>query len=245
MQKYKLNLVVQGSQHEIDIVCEYKKRKNLMLRVYPKTAQVLFSIPYNTPKEYALAFLQKQKRWIENQLEKVLPYLVKHDYLTGDSFYFLGEKIDLVVKKGSFNKAEICGKKIILTQKIVLTQKEKRQLIEKMFYKSASNVMLDLVEHILPRFEKLHRLSQRPRVKLRKMESKWGICRPLLQEITLSKRLIHLPKELIEYVIVHELCHFKHMNHGKDFWLFVGQLVPDYKEKRRLLNQVDIYMTSY
>jgi len=245
VQNYQLTVKINEQEIQVPIICEYKKRKSLMLKVYPKTAKILFSMPRNTPDDYAQAFLQKQKPWLQGQLQKVLPYLSKHDYLIGDSFYYLGEKVDLLVKDGKINKAELFNRQIILTQKTPLSEEEKRLLIEKMFHKQAAKVITSLVEDILPTFENLYKLQQKPLIKLRKMDNKWGICRPFSHEITLSKRLIHVETKLIAYVIVHELCHFKHMNHSKDFWSFVGQIIPDYKVKKKLLNQVDVYMTNY
>lgn len=245
MQNYQLTIKIQEQEINVPIICEYKKRKSLMLKVYPKTATVLFSMPKNTPKDYAKAFLQKHIPWLEKQLQKVLPYLIEHNYQTGDIFYYLGEKVSLLIKDGKMNKVELLDNQIVLTQKKELSLEEKRLLIEKMFHKEASKVINLLVEKLLPKFAQLYTLQEKPIIKLRKMESKWGICRPFSKEITLSKRLIHVQSQLIEYVIVHELCHFKHMNHSKEFWQFVGQLIPEYKEKRTLLNQVDVYMTNY
>lgn len=62
----------------------------------------------------------------------------------------------------------------------------------------------------------------------------WGSCNSL-GDINLSFRLLMVPEALREYVIVHEVCHRRHMNHGKRFWALVGKYVPDYVEKRREL----------
>lgn len=62
----------------------------------------------------------------------------------------------------------------------------------------------------------------------------WGSCNSL-GDINLSWRLLKVPEDLREYVIVHEVCHRRHMNHGKRFWALVGKFIPDYVEKRRAL----------
>jgi predicted metal-dependent hydrolase len=62
----------------------------------------------------------------------------------------------------------------------------------------------------------------------------WGSCNSL-GDINLSWRLLMVPEDLREYVIVHEVCHRRHMNHSKRFWALVGKYVPDYVEKRRAL----------
>lgn len=74
-------------------------------------------------------------------------------------------------------------------------------------------------------------------LKFRKMKSRWGVCHITKNYITLSTFLVHVPLELIEYVIIHEFCHFKFPNHSKDFYKYVSQYCPDYKNKRKELKK--------
>ncbi len=67
--------------------------------------------------------------------------------------------------------------------------------------------------------------------------SVWGSCSSA-GAIALSWRLLLVPSDLRDYVIIHELCHRKYMNHGPRFWALVGKYVPDYIEKRRALNKL-------
>ena len=68
------------------------------------------------------------------------------------------------------------------------------------------------------------------------MKSKWGVCNIKSMTVTLNTELITKDVHLIDYVIVHELCHFKHMNHSTFFWQEVSKYYPYYKEARRELN---------
>ena len=63
------------------------------------------------------------------------------------------------------------------------------------------------------------------------MRSRWGVCHITKNYINLSTHLIHLPIKLIEYVIIHEFCHFKHPNHNKEFYDEVKKYCPDYKDR--------------
>jgi len=65
-------------------------------------------------------------------------------------------------------------------------------------------------------------------LKIKKMKSAWGICYRN-RNITLNLLLICCPISVIDYVIFHELCHLKHMNHSKDFWAEVAKFCPQYK----------------
>lgn len=71
-------------------------------------------------------------------------------------------------------------------------------------------------------------------VKTRHLKSRWGSCSSH-KDITLNYYLMQLPWELIDYVLVHELAHTEHLNHGKDFWQRVEDCLPDYKQRRKRL----------
>ena len=74
------------------------------------------------------------------------------------------------------------------------------------------------------------------RVRTRLMKTKWGVCNISSMTVTLNVTLITKREDLIDYVIIHELSHFKHMNHSAAFWDEVGRHYPDYKRARKELN---------
>jgi len=75
------------------------------------------------------------------------------------------------------------------------------------------------------------------RVKIKDMKSAWGICYSN-KNITLNLKLIQMDIKIVEYVIVHELCHLHHMNHSKDFWNLVESHLPDFKVERARLKKL-------
>jgi hypothetical protein len=70
------SVTIKNGQSTATIPIEYerKRRRRLVLRVYPRTARVVFSVPLHTPEDYAADFLQKHLPWLEKQLQKVLPF---------------------------------------------------------------------------------------------------------------------------------------------------------------------------
>ncbi|MEW9700410.1 M48 family metallopeptidase [Paenibacillus sp. SI8] len=79
------------------------------------------------------------------------------------------------------------------------------------------------------------RLKVKPKtIEVVESKTKWGSCSSD-KHITFNYRLAMAPVEVIDYVIIHELCHLTHMNHDRSFWRRVGSIMPDYKEKEAYL----------
>ena len=70
------------------------------------------------------------------------------------------------------------------------------------------------------------------------MKTRWGVCNRSNNTITLNSELLKKEITLLDYVIVHEMCHFKHPNHSKDFWNEVSKYYPYYKLARKKLKEV-------
>ncbi len=72
-------------------------------------------------------------------------------------------------------------------------------------------------------------------IKIDKICDRWGSCNSK-KEITYNYLIVTLPMELIDYIVVHELCHIYHMNHDRSFWRKIGSIMPDYKKRMKMLN---------
>ena len=77
--------------------------------------------------------------------------------------------------------------------------------------------------------------GRKPIIKVRDMRTRWGSCHPAKRQITLAARLALQPPEAVEYVVVHEYCHFVHPDHQAGFWALVASILPDWKARRALL----------
>ena len=111
-----------------------------------------------------------------------------------------------------------------------LGEDELRALIERWYRREAATHLSARVEHFSPRLG-----VQPSRVTIRGQRSRWGSCSGK-GTVSLNWRLMMVPGALADYVVVHELCHLKHMNHSPRFWAMVGDVIPDYRKHRRDLN---------
>lgn len=80
-------------------------------------------------------------------------------------------------------------------------------------------------------------LNEEPDIKIKKMKGKWGYCIPSKNKLVFNINLVHYPKRVIDYVILHEYTHLKIPNHSKEFYEFIEKEMPEYKESIKYLKQ--------
>ena len=113
---------------------------------------------------------------------------------------------------------------------------ELRGLLEGWYRKEAAAHLSHRIVHYASR------LGVRPsRVTVRGQRSRWGSC-SAKGTVSLNWRLMLTPGELVDYVVVHELCHLRHLNHSPRFWAMVGGILPDYQCRRRRLNALQDHL---
>ena len=137
--------------------------------------------------------------------------------------------------------------KILNTKKIVL--EEGQCMIFGVRYnvneiKDLKKMYKDALSEIEVMFERIREKYHFPKTTLylRKMRSRWGVCYPNEKKVGLSTYLLSLPIALIEYVILHELCHLKYPNHSKDFYLELSKYCPDHRKLKKDLKMYNTIM---
>ena len=75
------------------------------------------------------------------------------------------------------------------------------------------------------------------RITIREQKTRWGSC-SCKGNLNFNWKLMLMPPEILDYVVVHELAHRKEMNHSRDFWKIVEQVLPDYQERRKRLREL-------
>ena len=136
-----------------------------------------------------------------------------------ESFYYLGSKYDVIFMK--VDKVEFINHKIYVTNLDMLNKWLKKQTKE--IFEEHLNSLYNLFEEDIPY----------PKLKIRKMKTRWGVCNIRDNSVTLNSELMKYSLDKLDYVIVHELSHFIHFNHSKDFWSLVSKYCQNYKQIRK------------
>ncbi|MBT2289677.1 M48 family metallopeptidase [Paenibacillus albidus] len=117
------------------------------------------------------------------------------------------------------------------------SEEELKQALKKFYFVSCKKI----VEDRLPAYQAQLRVKPKT-IEIVESSTKWGSC-STDKKLTFNYRLAMAPVEVIDYVIIHELCHLLHMNHDRSFWRRLGSLMPDYKEKEAYLARYGQAMT--
>ena len=128
------------------------------------------------------------------------------------------------------------SKQVWLLEKMTALQDEvpavKRSLVD---YKTHKHQALSLIQERLDFFNRHYRFKYK-NITIRNQSTRWGSCSKK-GNLNFNYRLFHVPAELRDYVIVHELCHIKEMNHSSRFWKLVAETIPDYTARRKALTK--------
>lgn len=197
---------------------ERSNRKTLSLTVL-KDGVVLVKAPLSMKDETINKFIEEKQAWIKSKLMLVNSTKDKYDDIIHyQKFMLYGNRYSLVmadVKKIETNDSF----QILLPKK---TEPEKILKTMKSWYKKvAKKILADRLAFIESRI----RLKSKA-MKISDSKGKWGSCNSL-GSVCFNWRVIMLPPRIIDYVIVHELCHLVEMNHSKKFWTLVEKFLPN------------------
>ena len=200
---------------EYDVVIIKKNNKNTYIRLKDNnTIQVTTS--YFTTKKSIIKLINDNSDYIRKVTKKINDKKNKEN-----DFYYLGKKYDVIVvntKQIEFDNDKVYVPSINNLEKYI-NKNMKEIFLERLDY------WYDIFEENIPY----------PNLKIRKMKTRWGVCNRKSITVTLNSELIKYNIRCLDYVIVHELSHFVHFDHSKDFWKLVSKYYPDYKSIRKEL----------
>ena len=233
-------VIVEG--REILYSLERKPVRNLNLRVR-KDGRVYVSADAYIPCGEIDAFVVSKAPYIQKALDhfhEMAQYRPQpKQYVSGETFTILGRGLRLQVTQAAKESISADGVYIQLSVRDLHDIERKRRIANRFLDQQCRMVFCDVMDKLYPSFQKYG--VQRPSLRIRDMETRWGSCLAKNGISTLNKRLLEAPRHCIEYVVMHELCHMVHPNHSRQFYAFLTMLMPDWKERKQYLDKTAAY----
>jgi len=206
-----------------------RSRRRTISLVITKEPALVIRAPFRVSEDYIQDLVNRKMRWIQKKLAEMAkrPKTGKQ-FVNGEEFLFLGKTYNLQVTDNLKN--------IQVLDKLYLPQKKlpkaKKHLIA-WYKKQAQEIIIKRTELLADQF------SFNPSsIRISGAMRRWVSCNSK-RRINFSWRLVMTPKEVIDYVIIHELSHLVHLDHSKSFWAKVKAILPDYKDRIKWLKQND------
>jgi predicted metal-dependent hydrolase len=211
----------------------YKKRKSMrmLIDVY---GNVEVQAPKGTPEQIVIQFLEEKWDWIlqkKKEMKDRLEGRQEKVYEQGESFLYLGNTYPIQISQDPTieqDHAVLEGDRLHIYVKQLEDERIKQAL--KRFYYQQCKALVD--KSI--RAHQSHFKTKPRSIRITDNKTNWGTC-DAKQQLTFNWKLAMAPLDVINYVVVHEMCHMVHLNHDRSFWRLVGKIMPNYEEQENWL----------
>lgn len=213
-------------------------RKTISIRVNHEG--VTMRAPRQISKQALMELLHMKEKWIVSkysEISKMTSAMEREKYLAGDHLFYRGNEYELEFcdtndceVQNAYNPIWIQGSKIMIASNDHSKGKIQRYL-EVWYRQQARQRIMERVEFFTMRYDFGKKVN---RIVVKDQKSRWGSCSSKCN-LNFNYRLIMAPDEVLDYVVVHELCHLKHMNHSEQFWCAVFEILPDYLKQKEWL----------
>lgn len=223
----------------IDFVVKRKKVKNVNLNVKPDMT-IEVSANERVPIDFIHDFVKSKGSWIlknVGQFEDVQPIKQsEREYVSGETFKYLGKQYRLRVKKAIEEEVVKYFRGFIyMYVKDMENLNRKAKLMDDWYRDKAQKTFNESLEKIFPLIQKYG--VEKPEVDIRLMKARWGSALTDKNTILLNSDLIKAPKYCIDYVVLHELIHFKYNDHSESFYKMLYSLMPDWEKRKAILDE--------
>lgn len=236
-----MKLSYEYGTRQITFTVEHRKRKKLTIQVEaPENIHVI--APLGTPEEVILKMVKEKSKWIVQKLFEIREIEYRKSekqYVNGESFSYLGRNYSLqLVFDESYNRPEARlsrGKFVVTTAK--KDEAAIKKAMEGWFRDKADEKIRERITYYQQYFDVMPK-----RIVIKEQQKRWGSC-TINDELLFNWKSVMAPANLLDYIVVHELCHLIYKNHSKDFWMLLKRVLPDCEERKVLLKNNGIKYT--
>jgi len=212
---------------EIEII--RKRVKRLSLKVRAEDERIICTIPWFVTKADTLAFIEKNRPWIEKQKHKIRQLRSMHIHREPGSILYMGESYRVVTVPNATNPGIVNHEEKIIISSINVDDLSQR----KEWYRLQAYKVLPPLIH---ESAKQHGFAFK-KISIKHQKSKWGSC-SIDGSLNFNIKMLLTPDYVIEYLIIHELAHTREFHHGDKFWQLVEECCPNYLEAEKYLRTI-------
>jgi predicted metal-dependent hydrolase len=223
---------------EIAIALTRKDIKNVHLSVHPPDGHVTLAAPRGTRLEVARAYAATKLGWIRAQQEKLAAQAreTPRKFIERESHHIWGRRHLMTIKHADAKPCvTLDHKRIILTVRPGADAKKRGEVMHEWHKSLLHEVVPTIIQKWQPKLK-----VQVSSYFLQRMKTKWGSCNHRDRHIRLNTELVKKPKDLLEYVIVHEMVHLLEPTHSERFVETLGKHFPTWREARNELNELPL-----
>lgn len=214
------------------------RRRSLELRLYPDR-RIEVRVPLRTSEHDINAFIASKSAWLQKRLSTLPEREQKPalQYCHGEGHLFLGERYPLSLTAARRHATALADGRIEMLLPNPEDNERVAAQLSRWYRAQAEAIFNRVIDQHFPFFA--GRGHNRPLLRIRSMKSRWGSLSSR-GFINLNAELIKTPLHSIEYVVIHELCHLEHMNHGPGFRRLLSQRLPDWERRKQELNRLPL-----
>lgn len=214
-----------------------KPIKHVHITVYPPDGRVSISAPLERRTEIIRAFALMRLSWIRQRQAEFAGQARQGelDYISRESHYLWGRRYLLDVREGAPPGVEVLPKKLLLTASPGASRAARERIMSKWQRKLLHAELAPLIA----KWEAILKVNVNA-FSVRKFRTRWGSCTPSTAHVRFNLELIKKPKDLLEYVVAHELCHLLEPRHSKRFYGILDACCPRWRDASKILNELPL-----
>jgi len=214
---------------------EFRKRKTMAITIEPP-GMIKVIAPKGTKEEVILEKVTNKAPWIIKKLyyfKYIKHQKIRKEFVNGESFMYLGRNYSLQLHIKEDLKNPII--KLYLGKFVVYTPTKDEVIIRKAMEEWYRRKALQQIKERVEYYQ--HRVGVKPnKVTVKEQKKRWGSCSSK-GNLNFNWRAVMASSNVLDYIVVHEMCHLVHLNHSKDFWDMVQSILPDYGTRREWLKK--------
>ena len=225
--------LIQKELYGLRVEVRRSTRRTYALHILGNVLQI--RVPNRVRDKKIIEILETKDRWIRNKAIQLQSQTLssEREFISGESFSLLGRNLKLKVLEGGKVGTQLIDNYLITTVRNSEIGDLRKSRIKTYLERWYIHEAYQKLEEKVMRYSKIIRVSPRE-IKVRNYKTRWGSC-DNKGRLTFNFHLIKAPHEIVDYVVIHELCHMIQPNHSKFFWNEVARFDPSFKNHKKWL----------